>query len=617
MNTYFTKALFFVLLLLLSVNVSAQKKNRHLRAADEAYNNKQYSLAVDKYKKGYSKIKSDRKEKARVSFLLAQCYRYTNNYRRAKAFYKRALRMDYANQNPEAFLIYADMLLISGEYEDALEAYQKYSEYVPDNPSSLVGVESCKIAPTWLKNPTNFEIDKFNKINSKSDDFAPAYADAYFSSIIFTSNREEATGDEEDPWTGQKFSDLFYAKQDRKGDWSTPALIDKKEKVNTTGNEGKPAFNKLYTTMYFTRCQTDPEKPSGCQIYKATRSGKNWGTPKEIQFSKDSTDVFGHPTINSDETMIIFASDIPGTSGGKDLYYATRESISDPFERPINLGELVNTEKDEMFPFLRNDSTLYFSSNGHIGMGGLDIYKSELKNGVWQTPENMKYPINTNYDDFSITIQPNRDEGFFASNRKGARGGDDIFHFLNPPLEFTLSGIVKNENSLQFVEKADVKLIGSDGSSVKAITDPKGFFSFSQSQIKPNTSYEIVIEKENYFNKKATESTVGIEKSQEIVRNLTLQPIPDKPILLPEILYDLGKWELKSQYQDSLQGLIETLDANQTIIVELAAHTDTRASDEFNDILSQKRAESVVDYLIKRGIDPVRLVAKGYGERVP
>jgi len=394
-------------------------------------------------------------------------------------------------------------------------------------------------------------------------------------------------------------------------------LIDKKEKINTTANEGKPAFNEKFTVMYFTRCQTDPEKPTGCQIYKSNRSGKNWGAPTEVNFSKDSTDVFGHPTVNSDETMIIFASDIPGTTGGKDLYYATRESASEPFERPVNLGELVNTPKDEMFPFLRNDSVLYFSSNGHIGMGGLDIYKTVLKDGVWQKPINMKYPINSNYDDFSITIQPNRDEGFFASNRKGSRGGDDVYHFLNPPLEFTLSGVVKNENTLQFVDQADVKLIGSDGTSVKAITDPKGFFSFSQSQINPNTSYDIVIEKENYFNRKATETTVGIEKSQDIYREYTLQPIPDKPILLPEILYDLGKWDLKPQYQDSLQGLIETLDANETIVVELAAHTDTRASDEYNDILSQKRAESVVNYLIQRGIEPARLVAKGYGERVP
>jgi len=216
-----------------------------------------------------------------------------------------------------------------------------------------------------------------------------------------------------------------------------------------------------------------------------------------------------------------------------------------------------------------------------------------------------------------MIFQPGEDQGFFSSNRKGGKGGDDIYSFINPPLVFSLQGTVKDDRTLQFIPMASVKLVGSDGSSVEAKTDPKGFYSFSKSQIRPNTTYDLTVIKDGYFNKKARETTVGVEKNKDFVIDFILEPIPEKPVVLPDILYDLAKWDLKPQYQDSLQGLIKTLLENETIVVELAAHTDARDTEERNDILSQRRAESVVNYLIERGIDPARLVAKGYGERVP
>lgn len=216
-----------------------------------------------------------------------------------------------------------------------------------------------------------------------------------------------------------------------------------------------------------------------------------------------------------------------------------------------------------------------------------------------------------------MIFQPGEEQGFLSSNRKGGRGGDDIYSFINPPLVFTLQGTVKDDRTLQFVPLATVRLVGSDGSSVDAKTDPKGFYSFSKSQIRPNVTYELTVLKDNYFNKKARETTVGLEKNKDFVIDFLLEPIPEKPVVLPDILYDLAKWDLKPQYQDSLQGLIKTLLENETVVIELASHTDARDTDERNDILSQRRAESVVNYLIDRGIDPERLVAKGYGERVP
>jgi peptidoglycan-associated lipoprotein len=602
---------------LFSLNAEAQKKNRHLVIADKMYANERYFVAIDKYKKAYTKVKRNKAEKARIALRIADCYRMVNDPRRAKGAYKRAIRMNDVDQNPQMVLHYADMLKLLGQYDDALVQYETYKALVPEDTLGIVGVESCKLASEWVERPTNYQIENQKKINSKQSDFAPVYADKFHRTVIFTSSREGSTGKEEDEWTGHSFSDLYYAKVDNRGNWSTPVLAEKKENMNTAGNEGAPWFTKNFTTVYYTRCPNEEGSSFGCQIFKSSRSGKSFGKGEIVELGKDTNAVYAHPTLTENELTIIFASTQKDGLGGKDLYFAERGSKGDKFGKIQNMGAVLNTPGDEMFPYLRNDSTLYFASNGHAGLGGLDIFISRKINGQWTTPENMRYPMNTNWDDFGITFHEEDEQGYFSSNRKGGRGADDIYYFTNPPLKFSLAGVVKDNSTLQFIEGVRIRMVGSDGSSVVAKTDPKGFYSFSPSQIKPNTSYEMMIDLENFFNKKATVSTVGVERSEDIIRDFLLDPIPDEPVLLPEILYDLAKWDLKPQYQDSLQGLIETLDANETIIVELASHTDSRDSDERNDILSQKRAQSAVDYLILRGIDGDRLVAKGYGERVP
>ncbi|MBI9034105.1 MAG: OmpA family protein [Bacteroidales bacterium] len=594
-----------------------KKKNRHVAAADEAFNNERYSLAAVKYKKAYTKVKRNKLEKNRIAVQLAASYRMTNETKRAEAAYKRAIRLNDVDKQPRLLYYYAEMLRSNGKYELALEQYREYLVLKPEDTLALVGFESCQTAVSWIENPTNYQIENQKKINSKQDDFAAAYADKFYSSVIFTSAREGSTGKEDDEWTSQSFSDLFYAKQDRTGKWSTPVLAEKGETVNTKGNEGSAAFNSSFSTMYFTRCPNEDDKSSGCQIYVSKRSGKKFNKAELLELGKDTTVVYAHPTLSSDELSLILVSNIKGGRGGKDLYVATRSSKSQKFGPLENLGSVINTPGDEMFPFLRNDSVLYFSSNGHLGLGGLDIFRSVKVLGKWTKPENMKSPLNSNYDEFGISFHEEDEQGYFASNRKGGRGGDDIYYFTNPPLKFTLAGVIKDNRTLQFVDGAKIKLEGSDGSSVTAKTDPKGFYSFSPSQIKPGTSYEISVEMPDYFNMKATESTVGIERNQDLIRDFMLDPIPDEPVALPDILYDLAKWDLKPQYQDSLQGLIETLDVNETIIIELASHTDARDSEERNDILSQKRAQSAVDYLVLRGINPNRMIAKGYGERAP
>jgi len=608
-------ALLFSLLIAISLPEVAGQSKR-IAAADDAFNSFQYNLAATRYKKAFSKTKS-RPEKDKISFQMAESYRMMNSTKKAEANYRRIIKSDFTRRNPIVYLRYADMLRANEKYDIAKDYYALYAENVPEDIRGANGVKSCQLAAEWIANPTKYSIANLKKVNAKGDDFAASYADKFYNALIFTSTREGSTGKGLDDWTGQNFSDLFLTRQDRKGEWNEPTLADTEGKLNTEANEGAPAFNDKFTSMYYTRCGSAENEATNCRILMVKRSGRGWGEAKAMELGKDSTVTDGHPAISMDELTIVFSSDRKSGQGGKDLWIATRKTSSEEFTKPLNLGDQVNTQGDEVFPFLKNDTTLYFASNGHPGLGGLDIFKSVKRDNAWTSPINLEVPVNSSGDDFAMIFQPGEDQGFFSSNRKGGKGGDDIYSFINPPLVFTLQGNVKDDRTLQFIPMASVKLVGSDGSSVEAKTDPKGFYSFSQSQIKPNTTYDLTVIKEGYFNKKARETTVGVEKNKDFVIDFILEPIPEKPVVLPDILYDLAKWDLKPQYQDSLQGLIKTLLENETIVVELAAHTDARDTEERNDILSQRRAESVVNYLIERGIDPARLVAKGYGERVP
>ena len=616
------KGLIILLVFLFAIpedGYSQRRYNRRMAAAEEAFNNYQFNHALNRYKKAYSRTR-DRDNRNYIIYQMAECYRMMNDTRRAEVNYRRLLRANYEEREPLLMLHYGNMLRSNEKLDLAEEAFLAYIELVPDDPRGHTGLESVQLSREWLSNPTKYEVANERRINTRDDDFAPEYADRNFNSIIFTSNRDGVTGTGKDDWTDANYTDLFFARRDPKGDWATPILADNQEVVNTGSHEGVATFTQRFTNMYFTRCysqKTEEQRGEGCQIYMATREGNSFSEPVKLDLGGDSTNVVGHPTLSSDELMIIFSADFEGSVGGKDLWVARRESNTASFGPARNLGELINTPGDEMFPFLRDDSILYFSSNGHPGMGGLDIFRSSLVDGEWQKPVNMQYPINSPGDDFGITFKPGEEKGFFSSNRRGGRGGDDIYSFVKPPLVFTLQGNIRNEANLQPVQAASVRMLGTDGSSVEARTDSKGFYSFASSQLKPNTTYELTVNEENYFISKGRITTVDVMTNKDFVVNFMLEPIPDKAIPLPEIRYELAKWDLLPQYQDSLQGLITILNQNPTIVVELAAHTDSRNTFEFNDILSQRRAESVVNYLIERGIATDRMIARGYGKRVP
>ena len=615
-----TKITFLTFLgLLVSVSVFGQRKN-FARSADEAFDDKKYSLAIERYKKAQSKIKDNKGEKDRVSFNLAECYRLTGNPKAAAAQYKRLYKSGYDKREPILLLRYADIMKQDGSYEEALEYYNLYTEAAPEDPRGPNGVAAIGMMEEWLEFPSKYEIEYIKKINSRESDFSPTYASDNFNEIIFTSTREGAKGKKTDEWTDQNFSDLFITRIDRKDEWSEPTLLDDIEEdgVNTEANEGAAVMNSRYNTLYFTRCPNEDKKVNGCQIYSARRTGRVWSKPEMVKLSNDSSDAIGHPAISENELIIYFSSDREGGFGGNDIWVAFRDTKDDEFSRPFNLGPVINTPGDEMFPYLRSDTVLYFSSDGHPGLGGLDIFMTTIdQDGNWTVPENVKPPLNSESNDFGIVFHPFEEQGFFSSDRRGRKGLEDIFYFIVPPVEFTITGVVTNDRTLQFVMDANVSLIGSDGTSVSTRTTEEGVYNFGKSQVLENTTYEIVVSKANYFNSSATITTVGHEKGKDFTQDFLLKPIPEEPIVLPEILYDLAKWDLKPQYQDSLQDLIRTLNENPRLVVELASHTDARDTYERNDILSQKRAQSVVDYLILRGIDADRLVAKGYGERVP
>ncbi len=608
---------FIAVMLFCSTTVDAQ--SRRAQAADDDFENLRYSLAIPKYKKAYARSKRNKVERNRITYQMAECYRLTSESKRAEAFYKRLARTNYDRIEPLVLLRLADMQRASGNYEEALVNYETYLERVPGDQLGLTGVESCKVAIEWEKNPSNFKIETLRRLNSREDDFSPAYSDPTGRMIIFTTSRDGVVGKKPDDWTGLNFTDLFSTRQDSKGNWSQPVSIDDTEAINTEANEGQAAFNANFSKMYFTRCGKDNVIMNGCQIYLTQKQGRGWGEPELVDLGGDSTSVFGHPAISPDESMLIFASSKKGGAGGRDLWVATRQGSGGKFSSPRNLGEMINTKGDEIFPFFRGDSVLYFASDGHPGMGGLDIFKTvKQEDGEWGEPVNLKPPVNSNNDDFGITWHPEGlNEGFFSSNRRGSRGGVDVYYFISPPVIYNVRGKILDNNTLQPLEDVLVSLVSSDGTNVSVKSNTVGYYEFVNDQVKSNTTFEIIVEKPKYFTDKAMETTLGIDASKDFEINFNLEPIPADPIILPEILYDLAKWDLKPQFQDSLQGLIRTLDSNETLVVELAAHTDNRGTVESNDILSQRRAESVVNYLIQRGIDPDRLIAKGYGERVP
>lgn len=611
-NTHMLKFIsrYFLVLLLVSATTGIFAQPKAIKEADRLYDNKEYYEALNAYRKAQDKIKGNKALKAELTYKQGLCYMMFNDTKKAEVWFSKAIKAKY--QNPEAVLNYAEMLRYNGKYDEALTEYERYTKLKPDDERGSKGVESCKLSVKWKENPTKHTITNVQGLNSKFDDFSAVYSRKGYREVIFTSSREGSTGNGTDGWTGQSFSDLYEAKQDKNGKWSTPAPY--KDPVNTKYNEGSPALNPKFSRMYFTRCEYDKNKVKGCQIYSTNKKGNTWDQPTLLSFAADSFTV-GHSTLTSDESIIFFASDMEGGFGGRDIWMSTYDKKSKTWGTPVNLGPQINTPGDELYPSLRNDSTLYFSSNGHVGMGGLDLFEARLVNGKWGNVANLKYPLNSAADDFAIVFQGKSERGLFSSNREGGRGGSDIYEFSVPPLIFTIGGYVLNADTKKPVEGAKVTLTDKDGMSYETYTDKTGSYMFDNTRFKEDNTYTLVASAENFLNDKGTETTLGETTGRDFKRDFNLKPVAkETAIRLPEILYDLNSAVLRPESKDSLNGLIQTLRDNPNITIELMSHTDSRGSAKSNIELSQRRAQSVVNYLIEQKIDPARLTAKGYGE---
>ncbi|MDX1285506.1 MAG: hypothetical protein R3182_10860, partial [Draconibacterium sp.] len=387
----------------------------------------EYYKAIEKYKKARRKEK-DRTKRVEYGFNIAECYRAIGQYEFAETNYKFALRLGYHDNI--ALLHYADMLRINQKYEEATESYRAYLDSVPGDQRALDGLEAMRQTQEWVANPTRHIINPIKEINSRESDFAPIFVGGRDNEVIFTSTRKAAIGKKESMITGQNYADLFRATFGiQRQKWEQPKLLDENLIINTGDEEGAATLSTTGEEMIFTRCRYDKSQPMGSELYSTSQSRGSWSDPIKVQIVGDSV-IAAHPAFSADGTVLYFVSDMPGGQGGKDIWRAV--SSGGRYEKPVNMGATINTSGDEMFPFVRDNGELYFASNGHVGMGGLDLFvASQDEDGNWLV-ENMGSPMNSPADDFGIGYVTNENKGMFTSNRKGSRG-DDIYSFLVPP----------------------------------------------------------------------------------------------------------------------------------------------------------------------------------------
>ena len=601
------KILILTLLVIIASFQDSPAQKRKAERAYAAFEAGEYYEAIDQFKDTYSKTKStDKTGKAELVYMIAECYRLINDPKNAETWYKLAVKS--TNSKPDAQYWLAESMKKNGKYQQAIDELKKYKQIASSDARADQEIRACELALEWQRNPEAYRIEELKDLNSKESDFSPAFGRDDFGVIYFTSSREDAAGNKTHGATGQGYTDIFETRIDKKSKWSTPVPV---EGINSEFEDGTPVFISGYKELYFTRCEAGKREKKGCIIMYSRRSGDSWSEPKNVGILPDSV-VAAHPALSEDGLTLYFVSDIAGGSGGKDIWMAIRTGTGGAWSKPKNLGPDINTSGNEVFPFLRSDGNLYYSSDGHIGMGGLDIFKAVPQpDGSWVVT-NMKAPINSSADDFGIAFENENERGVFTSTRKG-RSNDELYSFEFPPLKFNVTGLVKDEKTGVAIAGSTVMLIASDGNNLQAETGTGGDFKFA---LKPDVDYIFLAQKDGYLNGKEKETTKGQERSRDFMVTILLTAI-DKPIELPNIFYDFGKWDLRPESMVSLDKLVETLIDNPKVTIELMSHTDSRDTEEYNYDLSQKRAQSVVQYLIEKGIEPERLSAKGYGESSP
>jgi peptidoglycan-associated lipoprotein len=566
----------------------------------------EYYDAAQVYRKVYAKT-SPKKTYLRgsIAFHLAECSRESGNIQKALSAYSNAIRFQYPDSS--AVFYSAQILHKLGRYNDAIKQYNAFLDSVPEHILAKNGIIGCDSANFWKNNPSLYNVKKMDKFNSRAGEFSPIFTGEKYDEIIFTSSRKEALGDSKSAITGVKKTDFFIIKQDEKGQWLKPDSIG--SGLNTELDEGTGSISSDGATLYYTYCSEENDSPKTADIYKSSRSGAKWNAGERVPIFSDTLSMAAHPAIGSDG-YLYFVSDIKGGYGGKDIWRIALDKIGTG--QPENLGPVINTPGNEMFPYMRKDDVLYFSSDGHPGMGGLDIFKaSQDEDGDWHI-ENMKPPINSSSDDFGIAFEGAQEKGLFSSNRGDSRGLDHLFSFELPGIYFYAEGWVLDKEE-EIIDGASVRMVGKDGSDQRLFTRKNGAYSV---EVIPGMEYVMMATAPGYLNQKQTLSVVNEGKSETYYVDFYLSSI-SKPVLIENIFFDFNKATLRPESKEALDGIISMLDDNPNVTIELSAHTDRKGTDEYNMNLSQKRAQSVVDYLITGGIEKERLTPAGYGESVP
>jgi outer membrane protein OmpA-like peptidoglycan-associated protein len=598
-----------ILYILVATLLFSCSTDKAIRKGDQFYAINEYIEAAKEYKKAYRKTSAKEKPKRGViAWKMAECYRKTNNAARAMGSYKNAIRYNYPDSLAHRHL--ADALLVTGNYKEAIKSYETFLAIDSEDRLAQVGLQTARQSADWKKNPTKYIVKRADELNGMRSDYCPMYVGSDTTMIVTTSTRKEATGTDISGVTGQKCADLFLTKRNDKGKWQKVELIQ--GETNSAYEDGACAFTPDGKMMYFTRCVTDDQFPRFAAIYRSPRKDATWGKPEPVKISSDTLSSYAHPAVSPDGEWLYFASDMAGGVGGFDIW---RFYIGgNQFKAGIleNLGEQINTEGNELFPAFGPGKELYFSSNGYPGMGGLDIFCASQVNDSTYKVNNMMAPVNSNADDFGITFAPELYRGYFSSNRNDARGWDHIYSFYLPETVHMLRGWLYEKDGYELTGGV-IHMIGNDGSKSSIGVMNDGSYSV---RVTPGVEYVLLGTCKGYLNAMQELKTTDQTGKVEYQRDFELAPI-HRPVLIDNIFYEFDKATLTPESTASLDELVTLLENNPNVTIELGSHCDFRGSDKYNEKLSQKRAESVVNYLIEQGIDAERLTAKGYGESSP
>lgn len=595
--------LFFILMLALCAC-----KTPKLSEANAQFERGEYFNASKTYRAVYNKLKprEDRELRGQVAFQLGTCYRRLNMAARASAAYQNAIRYEY----PDSMALFwlGRSLQMEGKYQPAIDAYNAFLEKTPGDERAAVGVRGCQLAIRAKSQPkTRYRVSNAKILNSRRADFSPMFLDKDFNTIYFTSSNEKANGNDRSEITGMKRSDIFYSKKDEKGNWTRPEPAE--GELNTPFDEGVVSFSPDGQTMYLTLAKRSLEANTSVEICTSRRSDASWSAPQKLEITGDTLSAFGHPAVSPDGTYLYFSSDMPGGFGGKDIW---RINLKDRVGSLENLGEQINTPGDEMFPYVRTDSLLYFASDGHPGFGGLDMFTARLNStGDRWSVENLGLPLNSQGDDFGITFGEG-ESGFFSSNRGDARGYDHIFSFVKPDIKVTISGMVLDKDE-EPVPNAIIRIVGDDGSNQKEVARDDGSFKFN---LQRGVRYVMLAGAKGYLNVKQEFESDPEEEDADYAIDFILAAV-NKPQVVENIFYDFDRATLRPESKEALDEMAEILRDNPNVTIEMGSHTDRVGTEEYNEGLSDRRAKSVVDYLVAAGIKPDRLTWKGYGKSVP